>query len=398
MKKRILFVSPFFFPEPISTAKYNTTLVKELLDANCRVDVLCSHPFYPHWKVKKSKDDFPGAQVIRGGSKIKYPGNTLLRRAILEIWFSIFVVRHIIFNRNRYDICISILPPSLFAYFIQLFIGKNIKTISVVHDLQNVYAKKSSGIKGKVLTSTIGFIEKRVLKNCNSIIFLSNTMRDAAEKDYETTYRNSFVSYPFINLSEENKNEDIPLHYLPKDQFNIVYSGAFGEKQNPRVLLDFFQRYTTIKDDTVFTVFSDGPIFEELQQIYKANPKIQFFNLVPQEQILSLYRSSDLQLIPQIEGSNEGSLPSKLPNLLYAGVPILSISEEKGELEKILSDFSDSYTLTTWDFDEFCKVIDMIKDKKGQRSAYQIYQERVQEGKMEKFNIESLINYIISNE
>jgi len=52
--KNILLISPFFFPEPISTGKFNTNFVTALTAQGHKVTVLCFHPFYPDWKAKKS--------------------------------------------------------------------------------------------------------------------------------------------------------------------------------------------------------------------------------------------------------------------------------------------------------------------------------------------------------
>ena len=75
----ILLLSPFFYPEPISTGKYNTDFVKELAKKGHKVTVVCSHPIYPNWKVKKSYSNLNGVEIIRGGKFIKYPKNKMLR-------------------------------------------------------------------------------------------------------------------------------------------------------------------------------------------------------------------------------------------------------------------------------------------------------------------------------
>ncbi|MGB8475721.1 MAG: hypothetical protein WCE61_16705, partial [Candidatus Acidiferrum sp.] len=42
--------SPFFYPETISTGKYNTILSRALAERGVEVNVVTSHPFYPNWK------------------------------------------------------------------------------------------------------------------------------------------------------------------------------------------------------------------------------------------------------------------------------------------------------------------------------------------------------------
>lgn len=47
-----------------------------------------------------------------------YPKNLLLKRAILEIWFALFIIRNIFKLRNTIDLVIPVFPPSLYFYFI----------------------------------------------------------------------------------------------------------------------------------------------------------------------------------------------------------------------------------------------------------------------------------------
>ena len=55
-QKKSLLISPFFYPEPISTGKFNTDFALKLQEEGHQVTVLCSHPFYPEWKTKFSSD------------------------------------------------------------------------------------------------------------------------------------------------------------------------------------------------------------------------------------------------------------------------------------------------------------------------------------------------------
>jgi colanic acid biosynthesis glycosyl transferase WcaI len=75
----MLFLSPFFFPEPISTGRYNTVIAKEF-----SIDVLCPHSIYPKWKVEPTNRQLDGINAIIGGD-LRFLGDVLLRRAVLEL-------------------------------------------------------------------------------------------------------------------------------------------------------------------------------------------------------------------------------------------------------------------------------------------------------------------------
>ena len=66
-QKNILILSPFFYPEPISTGKFNTDFATGLIKEGHKVTVLCFHPFYPAWKTKRSNELLKGVEIVRGG-------------------------------------------------------------------------------------------------------------------------------------------------------------------------------------------------------------------------------------------------------------------------------------------------------------------------------------------
>ena len=48
-QQQILIVSPFFYPELISTGKANQHLAEAFVAEGHGVTVVCSHPLYPTW-------------------------------------------------------------------------------------------------------------------------------------------------------------------------------------------------------------------------------------------------------------------------------------------------------------------------------------------------------------
>ena len=143
VNKKILIISPFFFPEPISTGKFNTDMVIALRDKGHQVTVLCSHPIYPKWFPEKSEDHILGVEIKRGGLNIRYSKKTLIRRSTLELWFAFYVLKNIFRYRKKIDIIIPVFPPSLAFYFVLPFIKKDTEKIGMTHDPQQVYSHKT---------------------------------------------------------------------------------------------------------------------------------------------------------------------------------------------------------------------------------------------------------------
>ena len=196
----IMLLSPFFYPEPISTGKYNTDLVKEIVSKGYNVTVLCSHPIYPDWKVKESDKNLVGVNIIRGGLHMRYPKNSILRRALLELWFASFVLRKVMTMRKQIDIIISIFPPSLAFSVITKFLPKKIKRIGVVHDLQSIFINQRKGIIRSFIAFLIKKVEQYGFNQCSKLILLSYEMKNNLEELYNFSAKKIEVQFPFINV------------------------------------------------------------------------------------------------------------------------------------------------------------------------------------------------------
>lgn len=360
-KKNILIISPFFYPEPISTGKYNTDLALALSKEGHEVTVLCFHPFYPDWKIKKSNKQLERINIIRGGSALRFSKKTIIRRFVLELGFAFFILRKIKTVQKNKDIIIPIFPPSFAFYSILSFLNKKVKKVGIVHDLQEVYSAEKKGFLNRIVKFFIHKIEKKCFKSCHRILFLSNEMKREAKKIYNLEEDKLEVQYPFINIKDSITNELESL--FDKQKVNIVYSGALGEKQNPFKLYNFFKEASNKNEMQMFYFFSEGDVFKKLKKT-NINPKIKFYNLVNKENLEELYSLSDVQIVPQKENTSKGSLPSKLPNLLASTCKVLVITDPNSELEKLFKNNNLDKIVTSWKTDVLIDSLDKLINKK----------------------------------
>jgi hypothetical protein len=80
---------------------------------------------------------------------------------------------------------------------------------------------------------------------------------------------------------------------------------------------------------------------------------VHFHPLVPERDLSELYARSAIQIIPQAEGTESAALPSKLPNLLAAGVHLLAICSSGSEVERMIRLAGTGSIATRWDEDLF---------------------------------------------
>ncbi len=348
--KKVLLLSPFFFPEKISSGKYNSLIARELVNSGYDVTVISSHPLYPSWKPYFDKTPLAGMTIKRGGAGIKYPKNPLLRRGLLELWFAYHVFCSLFNNKDRYDLVVPIFPPTLFMFVLKIFSKKCKNIVSIVHDLQGVHLQPNGSFAKKILSKLIFFIERYAFKMSDRVIYLSGEMRDIANKEYQLLDNRTHVAYPFVTINEFVDNGALNCIFDPGKKA-IVYSGALGEKQNPSQLLSLAEAITSLHDDVVFYFFSEGYEFENLKEQCD-NVSIRFEALVNEEDLPELLFKSHIQVLPQVSGSSSASLPSKLPNILASGTHLFVITDEGSEIDALLESLSNCVVSKTWDLND----------------------------------------------
>jgi colanic acid biosynthesis glycosyl transferase WcaI len=359
MTERLLLLSPFFHPEPISTGRYNTFLVQALVKKGVRVDVICFHPLYPGWRPCRSKKGLNGVRIFRGGGWMRFPKNNLLRRALLEAGFLFHVMCHA-GRIKRYSKVVAVLPPMLCLPLIRLFIGTNARLTAIVHDLQGVMAAAGGpGCHGRVI-GPIRWLESIVLRCCHRLMALSNGMKAYLHEKYHISPSKISVHWPFVTIDKKKMTRKL-CGLFDKNKKHVVYAGALGEKQNAEGLIRFFAELVQLRGNVVCHIFSGGPSFRTLKRNWVAvNDRFKFHDLIQDEYLPEMYRRSDIQIIPERIGLSQGAMPSKLPNILACSVPVLYIGQKDSDVWQVIQSAGAGLCTDTWQVDELTKLVDQL--------------------------------------
>lgn len=337
-RRRILLLSPFFHPEPISTGRYNARLAEHLRDAGADVSVVCSHPLYPEWVVRATSDDLPGIQTHRGGGFVRYPRHSMLRRLVLETWFTLHALRTVAALRSRIDCAVAIFPPSLFWAAVVHLLPAHVRTTGIVHDLQGTYTGRLLGQPrlARWIRAAVLRVERSAFARCGRLVFLSEAMRKQAVVDYGLPPGKCVVAYPPATL-DDSAVAQVPPPLADTDVQHVVYSGALGLKQDPDGLLRLLEQLARTAPHVRCHVFSRGPVFERLRASACAG-LVRFHDLVEEGQLAGLYERSAVQVVSEMPGVSQGSLPSKLANILWMGVPVFCVTDAGSELAALVED------------------------------------------------------------
>lgn len=112
-------------------------------------------------------------------------------------------------------------------------------------------------------------------------------------------------------------------HGIPEQCLVFVYLGLFVPGRGVEKLLKVF----AAQDVQAHIVFvGRGPLRETIERCARDNPRVHVHDAVPHDQVVSLVKSADFGvcLVERVSLSDYYSLPNKLFEYAFAGVPVLA--------------------------------------------------------------------------
>jgi glycosyltransferase involved in cell wall biosynthesis len=257
---------------------------------------------------------------------------------VLEFWFAVYALFWAVRLRRQIDTVVAVIPPEVYLPVLRAVLPKRVRLVALVHDLQGVMATSTKSRTRGLVAWLLRRIEKRALAACGKVICLSESIREFVVEHYGVPRDKSLVQYPFPTLSTSDEGGRVLQECFPDGFHHVVYAGGLGEKQMPGQLVDFFAALCQRRADIMCHVFSAGLNFARVQREMKGwnVDRLHFRDLVPEEQLAELYARSTVQVVPQASGTGAGAFPSKLPNLLAAGVPVFAICDRESELATVV--------------------------------------------------------------
>jgi colanic acid biosynthesis glycosyl transferase WcaI len=330
---RIVLCGLNYAPEPIGTARYTTGLAEFLAARGHSVRVIAGQPYYPQWRTWEG-----------------YAGWTRERRENLDIWrVPHFIPRHptgVGRLLQHLSFALAALPtllwtalywrperviaiaPCLVAAPAALLAARLSGAQAWLH-LQDfeVEAAQATGHVSRhpTLARLLLGIERMVLRGFDRLSSISPAMcRRLAEKGIEP-----------CRISEQRNWADLgavtsldrPSAYREKWKIRTphvaLYSGAMGRKQGLELVVETARRLAH-RQDLTFVLCGNGPYRAELEAMAAGLENIRFFDLQRAEELGELLALASVHILPQIEGAADLVLPSKLPNMLASGHPIVA--------------------------------------------------------------------------
>ena len=344
MKKRLLIISQYFYPEQFRI----NDLCKEWVKRGYTVTVVTGIPNYPSGKffkgynwVKRRKEEYEGIHIIR--LPLIPRGNSSLMLAMNYMSFVIAGWLWSHFTKIDADkvFIFEVSPMTQALLGIWYKKRKNVSCYIYVQDLWPENVEIVTGIHNRKIIHAIDRMVDYIYKNCNLILATSPSfVRRIEERGSAWRNKKSKVKYwpqyaeDFYRPVPKKKLSDMP----NDDSFKIVFTGNIGYAQG----LDILPKAAAIlKEKDVncsFIIIGDGRYKGMLEKEINSVGVRSMFHMLGRkkpEEIPDYLAWCDVAFISFADNPLfEMTIPAKLQSYMACGMPILASAS--GETERII--------------------------------------------------------------
>lgn len=344
MKKRLLIISQYFYPEQFRI----NDLCKEWVKRGYDVTVVTGIPNYPAGKffkgyswVKRRKEEYEGIHIVR--LPLIPRGNSSLMLALNYISFVISGWFWSYFTKIEADkvFIFEVSPMTQALLGVWYKKKKKIPCYIYVQDLWPENVEIVTGIHNRKIIRAIDKMVDYIYKNCN-VIFATSPSFVKRIEERESAWKKKKSKVRYWPQYAEEFYKPVPRKKLPDmpedDSFKIVFTGNIGYAQG----LDILPKAAAIlKEKAVncsFIIIGDGRYRETLEKEIRSAGVQNMFHMLGRkkpEEIPAYLAWCDVAFISFADNPLfEMTIPAKLQSYMACGMPILAAAS--GETKRIV--------------------------------------------------------------
>ena len=328
MKKSILFLCQYFYPEKVSSATLPFDTAVFLSKHGFKVDVLCGYS-------KEYNDgqifDIPLSESINGVfiKRIKY--KTFSKNNFFGRLFNYFnfTFKCLLTKKpySKYDYVVVYSNPPILPYVAyKIHKKQGSKIVFVSYDVYPEIAISSGAISSNSFASKLmNNINKKIFKSIYKVITLSDEMKGFII-DNRNVCPEKVVTIP--NWFDKEENNSFKYEYSPKQKFVVSFLGNLGICQDSETILN---SALLLKDNKKieFLIGGHGSKMSMVESFINEHKldNIKTMPFLSGEDYKNAMNNSDCFLLSLKHGIYNLCYPSKYYSYLYYGRPIIAIMD-----------------------------------------------------------------------
>jgi len=353
MKRDILFLCQFTYPEYVSSAVLPFDTAKYLAANGFTVGVLSGYPKeYSREKSAPVRETVEGVD-IRRIRYIQMARGKRLGRLINYFSFTISALFHLPLIRKYKSIIVYSNPPVLPVIAILSNILFGTRIIFVAYDVYPEIAYASNSIKpGDRIDRVMQWINHKLYKRVFRVVALTDEMKLFIAKNRPEISLDKIVT--IANWAHENVREASPDAYkrfgYSQDQFIVSYFGNMGICQDMETLIDAAEQ---LKDHPKirFLIVGHGSKKEYVEHMIREKSlcNVQLLGFLTGDVFEQAVAVSSCCVVSLEKGLVGTSAPSKYYSYLQGGKPVIAIVEAGSFLHHEIEREQIGYTVSIGD-------------------------------------------------
>lgn len=369
MKKDVLILSQFFYPEYITSATLPFETAVDLVKHGLSVDVLCGYP-----KNYNTKKDIPSKETVENVNitRINYPNfnkNTFIGRLLNYFSFTFSMLLNIMKLKKYKVVIVYSTPPvlPLVPSLANLFF--NTKMIFVSYDIYPEVAIRMNVIEEtSIISKVMKKINDLVFKKTSKVVALSSEMKGFILNNRKISGEDIAIIPNWANsVIIKRKNEVNNTLFDSFDYMNKTVISYFGNMGTAQDMMTILEAIRSLKDnESVHFLFAGhGNKMDELRKNIRDEgvDNVTIFDFLHGEDYIDAQSISDGFIVSLEKGLDGLCVPSKTYSYMSAGRPIISIMNPECDISQDLVSHNAGFAVLNGDSEKMVETILSLTDK-----------------------------------
>lgn len=339
MKKDVLFLCQYFYPEYISSATLPTDVALALSKEGITVDVLTGFPYEYNTETSVLKKETHEGINIQRVKYLKLKRSNIVGRLVnFFSFFSAMACKLPKIRKYKVVIVYSNPPilPLLAVWAKRLF---KVKIVFVSFDVYPEIAIKTNSLReGSLIDKIMNYINKKLFKSVDKVVALSSDMKGFLLKNRQISADKINVIpnwYDGKNLGNVHHKVSQISDFISEGDLVVSYFGNMGICQDMSTLMSAIIKlkdYPNIK----FLMAGHGVKQDSIRQEINNNElnNIIMFDFLQGDDYKYALSSSDCFVVSLEHGVEGLAVPSKTYSYMMAGKTLISIMSDETDIAK----------------------------------------------------------------
>lgn len=337
MKKDILFLCQFFYPEHNSSATLPYDTARYFASRGFSVEALCGYPREYSFDDKVRLKEFADGVAINRIKYIQIGRKQKLSRLINYFSFTFFALLRVFRLRNYKSVIVYSNPPVLPIVPVIANALFGTKFIFVAYDVYPEVAYASGTLKpGGVIDKVMRWLNRALYMRASMVVALTDEMKNFLLANRGELSEDRVCVIP--NWAHEEgtcTSPDAKAHFgFSNEQFVVGYFGNMGICQEMETLLAAMKELRN-NPDYGFIFVGHGNKKERVESFIRDEgiENAKLYGFLVGEDFEKALASADCCVVSLESGLKGMCAPSKYYSYLQAGKPVIAVIEEGSYLE-----------------------------------------------------------------